>query len=60
VIEAPGHRVLFVLVVIAVLLISALPEAALVLPALDAVGLDLVTILVALELRHYFAHRPGY
>lgn len=30
-----------------------LPEAALVLPALDAVGLDVVTILVAFELRHY-------
>jgi hypothetical protein len=30
-----------------------LPEAAFVLPVLDAVGLDIVTILVALELRHY-------
>jgi hypothetical protein len=51
--EAPGYRVLFLLVVIGVLLISVLPEAAFVIPALDAVGLDIATILVALELRHY-------
>jgi hypothetical protein len=54
-IEPPAYRVLFLLVVIGVLLVSTLPEAAFVLPALDAVGLDLVTILVALELRHYLA-----
>jgi hypothetical protein len=30
-------------------------EAAFVLPALDAVGLDIVTIFAALELRHYLA-----
>jgi len=54
-IEPPAYRVLFLLVVIGVLVISTLPEAAFVLPALDAVGLDIVTILVALELRHYLA-----
>jgi len=42
------------LVIIGILLISMLPEAAFVLPALDAVGLDIVTILAALELRHYW------
>jgi hypothetical protein len=52
-IEPPTYRILFLLVVVGVLLISVLPEAAFVLPALDAVGLDIVTILVALELRHY-------
>ena len=52
-IKAPAYRVLFLLVVVGVLLICTLPEAAFVLPALDAVGLDIVTILVALELRHY-------
>ena len=52
-IKTPAYRVLFVLVVAGVLLICGLPEAAFVLPALDAVGLDIVTILVALELRHY-------
>jgi len=41
------------LVVIGVMLIALLPEAAFVLPALDSVGLDIVTIFVALELRHY-------
>jgi hypothetical protein len=50
-----GYRALFLLVVVGALLISTLPEAAFVLPALDAIGLDLVTILVALELRHYIA-----
>jgi hypothetical protein len=54
-IEPPAYRVLFILVIIGVLLISTLPEAAFVLPALDAVELDMVTILVALELRHYLA-----
>ena len=54
--KAPGYRVLFLLVVLGVLLICMLPEAAFVLPALDAVGLDIVTILVALELRHYILH----
>lgn len=51
--QPAGYRVLFLLVIVGIMLISALPEAAFVLPALDAVGLDLVTILVALELRHY-------
>jgi hypothetical protein len=54
-IKPPAYRVLFLLVVIGVLLISVLPEAAFVLPALDAVGLDIVTIFAALELRHYLA-----
>jgi hypothetical protein len=54
-IEPPAYRVLFLLVVIGVLLIAVLPEAAFVLPALDSVGLDIVTIFVALELRHYLA-----
>ena len=54
-IESPSYRVLFLLVVIGVLLISVLPEAAFVLPALDAVGLDIVTVFAALELRHYLA-----
>ena len=50
-----GYRVVFVLVLIGLLLISTVPEAAFILPTLDAVGLDIVTILAALELRHYFA-----
>jgi hypothetical protein len=61
-IDPPAYRVLFVLVLIGALLISELPEAAFVLPALDAVGLDIVTILAALELRHYLgsvARRVG-
>lgn len=52
-IRSPAYRVLFLLVLVGVLLICLVPEAALVLPALDAVGLDIVTILVAFELRHY-------
>jgi hypothetical protein len=54
-IKPPEYRVLFLLVVIGALLIATLPEAAFVLPAIDAVGLDIVTILAALELRHYLA-----
>jgi hypothetical protein len=52
-IKAPAYRVLFLLVVVGILLICTLPEAAFVLPALDTVGLDIVTIFVAFELRHY-------
>jgi hypothetical protein len=52
-IKAPAYRALFLLVVVGALLICMLPEAAFVLPVLDALGLDIVTILVALELRHY-------
>ena len=52
-IEQPTYRVLFLLVVIGMLLIATLPEAAYVFPAIDAVGLDIVTIFAALELRHY-------
>jgi len=51
--KPPAYRVLFVLVLIGALLIATLPEAVFVLPAIDAVGLDIVTILAALELRHY-------
>jgi len=51
--EAPTYRALFVLVVIGVVLISVLPEATFIIPAIDVVGLDLVTILVTLELSHY-------
>jgi hypothetical protein len=51
--EPRAYRVLFLQVVFGVVLISTLPEAAFVLPALDAVGLDIVTISVALELRYY-------
>lgn len=61
-IERPTYRVLFLLVVIGVLLIAMLPEAAFVFPAVDAVGLDIVTIFAALELRHYLdavARRVG-
>ncbi len=54
-IEPPAYRVLFLLVVIGVVLISMLPEAAFLLPAVDTVGLDIVTIFAALELRHYLA-----
>lgn len=52
-IKAPIYRVLFIVVVVGVVLICTLPEAAFVLPALDSLGLDIVTIFVALELRHY-------
>jgi hypothetical protein len=61
-IERPIYRVLFLLVVIGMLLIAMLPEAAFVFPAIDAVGLDIVTIFAALELRHYLdavARRVG-
>lgn len=54
-IEPPTYRALFLLVLIGAFLISVLPEAAFVLPALDAVGLDIVTILVVFELRYYLA-----
>lgn len=61
-IASPAYRTLFLLVVIGLLLIAVLPEAAFVLPAVDAVGLDIVTIFAALELRHYLdavARRAG-
>lgn len=54
-IASPAYRALFLLVVIGLLLIAVLPEAAFVLPAVDAVGLDIVTIFAAFELRHYLA-----
>jgi hypothetical protein len=52
-IEPPAYRVLLLLVVLGIVLISVLPEATFIIPAIDVVGLDLVTILVALELSHY-------
>lgn len=52
-IRVPAYRALLLLVAVGILLICMVPEAALVLPALDAVGLDIVTIFVAFELRHY-------
>jgi len=52
-IASPAYRMLFLLVAIGLLLIAVLPEAAFVLPAVDAVGLDIVTIFAAFELRHY-------
>lgn len=52
-IKTPAYRGLFLLVVLGVLLVCAVPEAAFVIPTLDALGLDIVTILVAFELRHY-------
>jgi hypothetical protein len=53
VIEPPPYRILFFLLVIGLVLISVLPEATFILPAVNAVGLDIVTILVALELSRY-------
>ena len=47
------YKLLFLLVVIGLILICMLPEAAFVLPAVDAVGLDIVTIFAAFEMRHY-------
>lgn len=58
-IDSPAYRVLFLLVLVGVLLIAVLPEAVFVLPALDAVGLDVATLLVALELRHFVIHVTG-
>jgi hypothetical protein len=54
--EPPTYRALFVLVLIGVVLICLLPEASVIIPALDIIGLDLVTILVALELSHYLIY----
>jgi hypothetical protein len=52
-IEPPACRVLFILVLVGLVLTSMLPEARFIIPAIDVVGLDIVTILVALELSHY-------
>jgi len=52
-IKPPAYRAMFVVVLIGLLLISTLPEAAYMLPTLEAVGLDVVTFLAVLELRHY-------
>lgn len=52
-IKPPAYRAVFVVVLIGLLLISTLPEAAYILPTLDAVGLDVVTFLAVLELRYY-------
>jgi len=53
-IKPPAYRAMFVMVLIGLLLISMLPEAAYMFPTIDAVGLDVVTFLAVLELRHYF------
>jgi hypothetical protein len=51
----PGslRRALLVLIVVGLVLIATMPEAFFVLPAFDAVGLDVATILIALELQGY-------
>jgi hypothetical protein len=49
------YRALFLLVLLGALLVSVLPEAPSCSPRLDAVGLDIVTLLVVFELRHYLA-----
>ncbi len=49
----PLYRALVVLIVIGLVVIVTVPDALLVLPAFDAVGLDVVTVLVALELQRY-------
>jgi hypothetical protein len=48
------HRILLILVVVGIVLIATVPESALILPALDAVGWDVVTLFVVFELRHHF------
>jgi len=50
-----AYRVLLVLVVAGIVMICFVPESALILPALDAVGWDVVTLFVVFELRHYLA-----
>lgn len=49
------ERLLLVAVLLGVAAAALAPEAGLLLSAVDVVGLDVVTILVALELRHYIA-----
>jgi hypothetical protein len=49
------ERLLLAAVLLGVVAAALAPEAGLLLSAVDAVGLDVVTILVALELRHYIA-----
>lgn len=53
--KPPALRVLFLLVFVGALLISALPQAVFILPVLDVIGMDVVTVIVALELRHYLS-----
>lgn len=47
-------RGLFLLILAGLVLIAMTPEAWFVLPAFDAIGLDVATILVTLELQRYF------
>jgi hypothetical protein len=51
-----AYRVALLLVIVGIVLIATLPESALVLPALDAVGWDVVTLFVVFELRHHLGH----
>jgi hypothetical protein len=50
-----GQMVLLIAIVLGIALASFMPEASVLLSAVDAIGLDFVTILVALELRYYLA-----
>lgn len=49
------ERLLLVAVIVGVAAAALAPEAGLLLSAVDAIGLDAVTILVAFELRHYIS-----
>ena len=55
VLPKPVHRTLLVLIVIGLLCIALMPEAWFVLPAFDAIGLDVVVALTALELGRYWS-----
>ena len=52
--RGPLSRILLLLVVVGLVVIAMTPEVWFVLPAFDAIGLDVVTILVALELQRHF------
>jgi hypothetical protein len=52
-IESPRYRILFLLVIVGILLISFVPEAVVLITAVDSLGLDIVTIMVAVELGRY-------
>jgi hypothetical protein len=45
--KPPAYKMLLILVIFGALLITVLPESAFVLPALDAVGLDITTVLAS-------------
>ncbi|MGH8254685.1 MAG: hypothetical protein ACRET0_00525 [Steroidobacteraceae bacterium] len=52
-IESPRFRALFLVVTVGILLVSLVPEAAVLIAAVDTLGLDIVTIMVAVELGRY-------